>query len=158
MKNNRKVKIIALALALILCFGIYYVITRTPEVPFYNESLIGIPYIESQKLVQDNMEEQGNKNTKGILSYKVENPDKTTEEVTDYFIKNTDSKLWEVEKLKSNDKNTQQLIYNSKDEKVKSTTQITIIKSEKNIIITITSYYDNSKLIKESQKNNKKAE
>ena len=169
MKKNNKIILIIVAL-LVVAGTIYYSTTNQTQIntkkqneeqkekPFYNESLEGIPYLKNQKLVQNSMEEQGNKNTKGILSYKIEKTDKTIEEVTNYFLEKTDTKIWEVEKLPSSDKNSQQLIYNSKDEKVKSTTQITIIKAEKNMIITLTSYYDNSKLIKESQENNKKAE
>lgn len=125
------------------------------EKPFYNESLVGIPHLEDQKLVQNSMEEQGNKNTKGYLSYKVESTDKTIEEVTEYFMKNTDTEIWEIEKLESNDENSQQLIYDSKDEMVKSTTLVVIIKTEDDLIINLTSYYDNTKLTNEGKEGGK---
>ena len=100
------------------------------EKPFYKESLAGIPHLEGQNLVQE---------TGNILSYKIENTDMTVEEVTDYFIENTDNALWEIEKLESNDENSQQLIYSSKDEKVTTITQVGIIKSGDNMLISLTS-------------------
>lgn len=161
MEKNKKIIIIVAAL-LVIAGVVYYTTANTPEEskeepvkevaeevseepteeveetteeqkeePFYNESLVGIPHLEGQNLVQE---------TGSILSYKIENIDMTVEEVTDHFIENTDNELWEVEKLESNDENSQQLIYNSKDEKNLTITQVGIIKSGENMLISLTSH------------------
>lgn len=145
MKITPQVKrlfFISVLALLVLIFLYYSLMNSGMDDDFYNQSLSGIPYYKGQEIVQNTMQEDGNCNTSGILSYVIADCKKTPKEMAEHFIKHTDEKRWNVKAIPSDDSGVAKLEYDAKDEQVISTTQVIFMENNGDLMIILSSFYE----------------